>query len=68
MWQTIKSLYIQLIRRCVNVYSRHVLHRTRIESRATSAADLLKYAGTWAGGDLEDCLTEAISSRAESQF
>lgn len=68
MWQTIKSLFIQMIRRWLNVYSQHVLHRTRIESRATSASDVLKYAGTWAGGDLEDCLAEAIHSRAVSRF
>ncbi|GAK54722.1 hypothetical protein U14_06010 [Candidatus Moduliflexus flocculans] len=68
MWQAAKSLYLKLVRQWLRFYSRKVSHRTRIELRATSASDVLKYAGTWAGDDLEDCVTKAISSRAELRF
>ena len=68
MWQMMKSFYRRLVRQWLRFYSQKVSHRTRIELRATSASDVLKYAGTWAGDDLEDCLTEALHSRAESRF
>ncbi|GAK54716.1 hypothetical protein U14_06004 [Candidatus Moduliflexus flocculans] len=68
MWQMIKSFYLKLIRRWLSFYSQNLSHRTRIGLRSTSASDVLKYAGTWAGDDLENCLTETLHSRTESQF
>ena len=36
--------------------------------RNKQAQDLLKYANTWQGDDLEDCLDFVIQTRSESQF
>ena len=36
--------------------------------RFSLADTLLKYAGTWAGDDLEDCLKIALHSRGEARF
>jgi hypothetical protein len=32
------------------------------------ANDLLKYAGTWEGDDLEECLAEVYKTRGETVF
>lgn len=37
-------------------------------SPPSSADSLLKYAGTWAGDDLEDCLRDVLHSRGEAHF
>ena len=36
--------------------------------RNKNAQDLLKYANTWQGNDLEDCLDFVIETRSKSQF
>ncbi|MBD2771108.1 hypothetical protein [Iningainema tapete] len=36
--------------------------------RGTKAGDLLKFAGTWQGNDLEDCLREVKETRSKAQF
>ncbi|WP_413163184.1 hypothetical protein ACL6C3_28290 [Capilliphycus salinus ALCB114379] len=36
--------------------------------RGKTAKDLLKYAGTWQGDDLEDCLNIVHKTRSETQF
>jgi len=36
--------------------------------RGKSAKDLLKYAATWKGNDLETCLNDMRETRSESQF
>jgi hypothetical protein len=45
-----------------------VLQKIAAKSKTSSASTLLKYAGTWAGNDLEDCLRDVIHSRGEAQF
>lgn len=34
----------------------------------STAKDLLKFAGTWHGDDLEECLNEVYKSRGETTF
>lgn len=34
----------------------------------STANDLLKYAGTWEGDDLEECLAEVYKTRGETRF
>jgi hypothetical protein len=38
------------------------------ESRPSTAASLLKYAGTWVGDDLEECLRDVYVNRTKSRF
>jgi hypothetical protein len=38
------------------------------EERPSTAASLLKYAGTWEGDDLEECLRLAYSTRSKAKF
>ncbi len=38
------------------------------EARPSTAASLLKYAGTWVGDDLEECLRDVYANRAKSRF
>lgn len=68
MLQKIMSLYVRLRNRWMGFYAHRVLHRRHIEPRQTPAVDLLKYAGVWAGDDLEDCLADALQARAEALF
>jgi len=68
MWQKTKFLYTRLVNRWLGFYHQKVLHRMQVKPRQTSASALLKYAGTWAGDDLEDRLAEVFHSRGESRF
>ncbi len=36
--------------------------------RRSTAGSLLKYAGTWAGDDLERCLKEVYATRSKAEF
>ena len=36
--------------------------------RGKTAKDLLKFAGTWQGDDLEECLNFVYETRSETQF
>ena len=38
------------------------------EKRQSTGADLLKFAGTWAGDDLEDCLRLVYETRSKVEF
>lgn len=38
------------------------------ETRASTAAALLKFAGTWQGDDLRDCLDMAYQTRGAAAF
>jgi len=38
------------------------------ETRASTAGSLLKFAGTWQGDDLRDCLDMAYQTRGEAEF
>lgn len=38
------------------------------KTRRSSAKSLLKFAGTWAGDDLDRCLKEAYDARAKASF
>ena len=37
-------------------------------NKSSKADSLLKYAGTWAGDDLEECLKEVYESRGKAEF
>ena len=68
MWQKTKSFYTELVNRWLGFYHRKVWQRVQVKPRQTSAAALLKYAGTWAGDDLEDCLADVLQARGASRF
>jgi len=36
--------------------------------RISTFADLLEYAGSWAGDDFEECLAEVYAARGEAEF
>ena len=38
------------------------------EERISTAESLLKYAGTWAGDDLEESLRKVVATRSPAQF
>ena len=38
------------------------------ENRQSTGADLLKFAGTWEGNDLEDCLRLVYQTRSQVEF
>ena len=38
------------------------------EARPSTAASLLKYAGTWEGDDLEECLRMVYATRSKAKF
>ena len=44
------------------------LEKLSAKSNTSSVSTLLKYAGTWTGNDLEDCLRDVIHSRGEAHF
>ena len=61
-------LQTELVKRFILFYRKTFIDKLPLKSRKSSASTLLKYAGTWAGNDLEDCLSEVIHSRGEAQF
>ncbi|MEA5513130.1 hypothetical protein [Nodularia sp. UHCC 0506] len=44
------------------------LRRISPIKRGKKAGDLLRYAGTWHGNDLEDCLRLVEETRSQAQF
>jgi hypothetical protein len=38
------------------------------EARPSTAASLLKHAGTWVGDDLEECLKDVYANRTQARF
>ena len=50
------------------LYQSAFLDKLSAKSNTSSASTLLKYAGTWAGNDLEDCLQTVIHLRGEAHF
>jgi hypothetical protein len=38
------------------------------DERPSTAASLLRYAGTWVGDDLERCLKEVYENRSKAEF
>jgi hypothetical protein len=48
--------------------SQRPLRRLAPVKRKTKAGDLLKFAGTWQGDDLEDCLRLVYETRSKAQF
>ena len=51
-----------------SLYQKTFLDKLSAKSNTSSANTLLKYAGTWAGNDLEGCLQTAVHSRGEAHF
>ena len=45
-----------------------VLRRLSPIKRGSKAVDLLKFAGTWQGNDLEECLRFVQETRSKAQF
>ncbi len=48
--------------------SQRPLRRLPPIKRGTKAGDLLKFAGTWQGNDLEECLRSVYETRSKAQF
>jgi hypothetical protein len=48
--------------------SQRPLRRLAPIKRGTKAGELLKFAGTWQGNDLEDCLRLVKQTRSKAQF
>ncbi|GAA6616613.1 hypothetical protein [Scytonema sp. NUACC26] len=48
--------------------SQRPLRRLTPIKRGTKAGGLLKFAGTWQGNDLEDCLRLVKETRSQAQF
>jgi hypothetical protein len=48
--------------------SQRSLRRVAPIKRGTKAGDLLKFAGTWQGNDLEECLQSVHETRSKVQF
>ncbi len=48
--------------------SDRVLRRLPPIKRGSKAVDLLKFAGTWQGNDLEECLHFVHETRSKAQF
>ncbi|MEI2580451.1 hypothetical protein [Scytonema sp. PRP1] len=48
--------------------SQRPLRRLAPIKRGTKAGELLKFAGTWQGNDLEDCLRLVKETRSKAQF
>ncbi len=38
------------------------------ETRNSTAASLLKFAGTWVGDDLQECLETVVATRSQAKF
>jgi hypothetical protein len=51
-----------------SLYQSAFLDKLTAKSNTSSANTLLKYAGIWAGNDLEDCLQTAVHLRGEAHF
>ena len=68
MSQKTKFLQTELGKQFILFYRKIFRDKFSVKSRKSSASTLLKYAGTWAGNDLEQCLTEVTRSRGEAQF
>ena len=51
-----------------NTISQRPLRRLAPIKRGNKAGDLLKFAGTWQGDDLEDCLQIVKETRSPAQF
>ena len=41
---------------------------SNLNKNKSTAKDLLKFAGTWYGDDLEECLKEVYKTRGETTF
>ena len=41
---------------------------SNLNKNKSTAKDLLKFAGTWHGDDLEECLEEVYKTRGETTF
>ncbi len=48
--------------------NQHPLRRLAPIKRGTKAGDLLKFAGTWQGNDMEECLRLVHETRSKAQF
>jgi hypothetical protein len=51
-----------------NTVNQTPLRRISPIKRGKKAGDLLRYAGTWHGDDLEDCLRLVEETRSQTQF
>ena len=60
-------IFLTLFRK-KNTVNPHPLRRISPIKRGKKAGDLLHYAGTWHGDDLEDCLRLVEETRSQTQF
>ena len=49
-------------------YNAALQEENDLDQTCSTAGSLLKFANTWVGDDLQDCLEAAIQNRSESQF
>ena len=68
MPQTAPLLHSELVRRFSRLYRKIFFEKRPETPKKSSANTLLKYAGTWTGNDLEDCLHDVLRSRGEARF
>lgn len=61
-WEEILTFSAQLARRRVRVV---VLEKEEAPSNHSTASSLLKYAGTWEGDDLQECLEMVYDTRGQ---
>ena len=66
-WLVLISNFLDSIQTLTNAGEFPDTELTSIK-RNKHAQDLLKYANTWNGNDLEECLEFAVETRSETQF
>ncbi|MGB7443331.1 MAG: hypothetical protein WA919_19870 [Coleofasciculaceae cyanobacterium] len=66
-WLALISSFLDSIQTMKSGDSSSVVKQASIK-RGKQAQDLLKYANTWQGDDLEDCLDSVRETRSEAQF
>lgn len=62
------SDFLESLQRQNTTTSQRSLRRVAPIKRGTKAGDLLKFAGTWQGNDLEECLEFVHETRSLAQF
>lgn len=71
-WEEVAARAPELVGRRVRLTVLSVEEHERAaenpEARVSTAGSLLKFAGTWQGDDLRDCLDMAYQTRGEAEF
>jgi len=65
---TLVSDFLDSLPSKTNSSSQRPYRRLAPTKRGNKAGDLLKFAGTWQGNDLEDCLRFVANTRSKAEF